>query len=180
MAGSQSGTAMLAPRPAPTVTRLSPFVNQTGTTARFSPNGDGVLDGARVDFTLKAAATAVRLDVLNAAGAVVQTVALGPRAAGANSATWNGRLTGGAWAPAGSYLLRVTATDSAGADHAGPTAELQPGRAEPLGRGGRPGGTHALPAHLGVAPRWFPPRAVPWSRSRSRSAACRRPRFSCR
>jgi spore germination protein YaaH len=121
MAGSQSGTAMLAPRPAPTVTRLSPFVNQTGTTARFSPNGDGVLDGARVDFNLKAAATAVQLDVLNAAGAVVQTVALGSRAAGANSATWNGRLTGGAWAPAGSYLLRVTATDSAGADHAGPT-----------------------------------------------------------
>ena len=46
MAGSQSGTAMLAPRPAPTVTRLSPFVNQTGNTARFSPNGDGVLDTA--------------------------------------------------------------------------------------------------------------------------------------
>ena len=124
MAGSQSGTAMLAPRPAPTVTRLSPFVNQTGNTARFSPNGDGVLDGAQVEFTLKAAATAVRLDVLNAAGAVVQSVALGPRAAGANSATWNGRLTGGAWAPAGSYLLRVTATDSAGADHAGPAASF--------------------------------------------------------
>ena len=62
--------------------------------------------------------------MLNAAGAVVQSVAVGPRGAGANSATWNGRLTGGAWAPAGSYLLRVIATDSAGADHAGPAASF--------------------------------------------------------
>ena len=66
MAGSQSGTAMLAPRPAPTVTRLSPFVDQTGNTGRFSPNGDGVLDAAQVQYSLKEAATAVRLDVLNA------------------------------------------------------------------------------------------------------------------
>ena len=81
--------------------RLSPFVNQTGNTGRFSPNGDGVLDAAQVRYSLKEAATAVRLDVMNAAGAVVQSVTLGPRAAGANSATWNGRVTGGAWAPAG-------------------------------------------------------------------------------
>ncbi len=74
------------------------------------------------DFTLKAAATAVTLDVLNAAGVVVQRVALGPRAGGANSAAWNGRLTGGAWAPAGTYLLRLTATDSDGGEHAGPAA----------------------------------------------------------
>jgi hypothetical protein len=122
MAGSQSGTSMLAPRRAPTVTRLSPFVDQTGRTDRFSPNGDGVLDGARVDFTLKAAATAVQLDVLNAAGAVVQSVAVGARSGGANSATWNGRVNGGAWAPAGSYLLRVLATDAAGTQHAGPAS----------------------------------------------------------
>ncbi|HKO34783.1 MAG TPA: glycosyl hydrolase family 18 protein [Candidatus Limnocylindria bacterium] len=122
MAGSQSGTAMLAPRQAPTVTRLSPFVNLTGHTGRFSPNGDGVQDAAQVQYSLREAASAVRLDVLNGDGAVVQSVALGPRAAGANSATWNGRLTGGAWAPAGSYLLRVTASDSAGTDHVGPAA----------------------------------------------------------
>ena len=122
MAGSQSGTAMLAPRPAPTVTRLSPFVNQTGRTGRFSPNGDAVQDIAAVQYSLKEAATAVQLDVLNAAGAVVRSVALGSQGAGANSATWNGRLTGGAWAPAGTYLLRVTATDSDGANHAGPAA----------------------------------------------------------
>jgi spore germination protein YaaH len=122
MAGSQAGTAMLAPRLAPTVTRLSPFVSQTGQTDRFSPNGDAVQDSAQVQYTLKEAATAVKLDVLNAAGAVVRSVALGSQGAGANSATWNGRLTGGAWAPAGSYLLRVTATDPAGVDHAGPAA----------------------------------------------------------
>ena len=56
-----------------------------------APTAMGCWTRARVDFTLKAAATAVQLDVLNAAGAVVQSVALGPRAAGANSATWNGR-----------------------------------------------------------------------------------------
>ncbi|HET9540253.1 MAG TPA: glycosyl hydrolase family 18 protein [Candidatus Limnocylindria bacterium] len=122
MAGSQSGTAMLAPRPAPTVTRLSPFVNQTGRTGRFSPNGDAVQDIAAVQYSLREAATAVQLDVLNAAGAVVRSVALGSQGAGANSATWNGRLAGGAWAPAGTYLLRVTATDSGGANHAGPAA----------------------------------------------------------
>ena len=163
MAGSQSGTAMLAPRPAPTVTRLSPFVNQTGNTARFSPNGDGVLDGARVDFTLKAAATAVQLDVLNAAGAVVQTVALGPRAAGANSATWNGRLTGGAWAPAGSYLLtgdrhRFRRRRSCRTYPSFSQAALGAGAWWPTWSHPR------LRAHRGVAPRWFPPRPVPWSR----------------
>ena len=46
----------------------------------------------------------------------------GAQAAGANSAKWNGRTTGGAWAGAGRYLLRVTATDGAGASHAGPAA----------------------------------------------------------
>ena len=120
MAGGQSGTPMLAPRQAPTVTRLSPFVNQTARTARFSPNGDGVQDGAEIAYTLKADASAVRLDVLNASGSVVRSVALGAQSSGANTAAWNGRLTGGGWAPAGTYLLRVTATDTGGADHAGP------------------------------------------------------------
>ena len=124
MAGSQSGTAMLAPRLAPTVTRLSPFVRQTGGTARFSPNGDGVQDGATVDYSLKAAASAVRLDVMTASAAVVRSVALGAQGAGANTANWNGRVTGGAWAPAGSYLLRVTATDAGGADHSGPAGSF--------------------------------------------------------
>jgi len=124
MAASQSGSSMMAPRQAPTVTKLSPFVRQTDRTARFSPNGDGVQDGATVDYALKASATAARLDVLDASGAVVRSVALGAQGAGANSATWNGRVTGGAWAPAGSYLLRVTATDIGGADHTGPVATL--------------------------------------------------------
>jgi spore germination protein YaaH len=124
MAGSQSGTSMLAPRLAPTVTRLSPFVRQTDRTARFSPNGDAVKDGATMEYSLKASAAAVRLDVLDSSGTVVRSVAVGAQGAGANSATWNGRVTGGAWAPAGSYLLRVTATDAGGTDHAGPATSF--------------------------------------------------------
>ncbi|HEY7846936.1 MAG TPA: glycosyl hydrolase family 18 protein [Candidatus Limnocylindria bacterium] len=122
MCATQSGTPLMGPRQAPTVTRLAPFVTQTGATARFSPNGDGVRDGAQVEYTLKSAATAVALDVLDEDGTVVRSLALGAQPAGANTATWNGRLTGGAWAPAGKYLLRLTATDGAGRDHAGPSA----------------------------------------------------------
>jgi spore germination protein YaaH len=122
MAGTASGDTLMAPAQAPTVTKLSPFVAQVSRTARFSPNGDGTQDRARIAYSLKRAASAVRLDVLDATGAVVRSVFGGARPAGLNQATWDGRLTGGAWAPEGRYLLRITATDGDGTSHSGPSS----------------------------------------------------------
>ncbi|HET6745719.1 MAG TPA: glycosyl hydrolase family 18 protein [Candidatus Limnocylindria bacterium] len=126
VAGSDSGTSYLAPRWAPTTTRIAPFVRQTTRTASFSPNGDGVKDGASLSYTLQGGATAVQLDVFDDKGSVVRTVALGAQSAGANSASWNGRTSSGAWAGEGRYLLRITATDAAGASHFGPAAGFSP------------------------------------------------------
>jgi spore germination protein YaaH/uncharacterized protein YraI len=122
VAGGSSDTTYLAPSSAPTVTKLSPFVEQSSRTRRFSPNGDGVQDSAATTYELKGAASAVLLDVVSSTGSVVRSLALGAQAAGLNTATWNGRTGAGDWAPAGRYLLRVTATDGAGLDHSGPAA----------------------------------------------------------
>ncbi|TMB57655.1 MAG: hypothetical protein E6J47_01920 [Chloroflexi bacterium] len=123
-AGSGSGP-YLVPTQAPTIVRLDPFVASLSTPPAFSPNGDGVKDGVAATYRLRAAAS-VRLDVLGASGAVVRSIAVGAQAAGPNSATWDGRLTGGAWARAGRYLLRITATDGGGASHAAPSASFDP------------------------------------------------------
>ncbi len=55
-----------------------------------------------------------QLDVLGSTGQVVASQSLGPQPVGASSATWDGRLADGSWAPEGRYLLRVTASDPAG------------------------------------------------------------------
>ncbi|HEY7451195.1 MAG TPA: glycosyl hydrolase family 18 protein [Candidatus Limnocylindria bacterium] len=120
-AAAGGGTPYLRPAVGPTVTSLLPWV--TGYQAaprRFSPNGDGVADQVTASFSLTGAASSARLDVLDAAGATVATSALGPLAAGPQTAVWDGHVTGGAWAPAGEYLLRIVATD-AGGDHPAPT-----------------------------------------------------------
>jgi hypothetical protein len=115
------GVPYLVPERAPTMTTLAPTVaNVAVSPSRTSPNGDGVQDGATVTFTVPSPMTDAHLDVVTAAGATVATVDLGPLAAGSHSAAWDGRLAGGAWASAGGYLLRVTATDAAG-PHVGPT-----------------------------------------------------------
>jgi hypothetical protein len=62
------------------------------------------------------------LDILNSGGIVVRTVDLGSRAAGANQASWDGRLQSGDIAADGHYLARITATDGNGAQHSGPTS----------------------------------------------------------
>ena len=126
MAGSDADTTYLGPSVAPTTTKLSPFVRITARTAAFSPNGDGVQDGATVAYTLKHNATNVRLDVLNSNGSVVRSIALGGKAAGPNTAAWNGRTSSGSWSPAGQYLLRITAIDESGAAHTGPAPTISP------------------------------------------------------
>jgi len=120
-AGDASGP-FLTPTAPPTVTALSPWIGSYLPVARsFSPNGDGHSDGASAGYSFPAAADAVRLDVLNAAGAVVDSTSLGAQAAGSHTAAWDGHLTSGSWAPAGAYLLRLTATVGA-TPHVAPTS----------------------------------------------------------
>ena len=124
-AAAGSGTdAYLTPAVAPTVTTFSPRIGAYSVSARsFSPNGDGVADTVNVRYALPAAASAVRVDILNASGATVDSMALGAQAAGPYTITWNGHTTGGGWAGAGSYVLRVSVTDGAGS-HVAPSASV--------------------------------------------------------
>jgi len=119
-AGDVSGW-FLTPTAAPTVTALSPWIGNYRPAVRsFSPNGDGRFDSASVGYSLPAAADAVQLDVLNATGAAVDSTSLGAQAAGSHVASWDGHFTSGSWAPAGTYLLRLTATVGA-SSHVAPT-----------------------------------------------------------
>ncbi|HEY7525706.1 MAG TPA: glycosyl hydrolase family 18 protein [Candidatus Limnocylindria bacterium] len=124
MAGSSSGTPMIAPAQAPAVTRLRPFVSQGSRTAAFSPNGDGVQDSATIGFNLAGATSATRLEIVDDGGAVVRSIGLGARSAGANQASWNGQLASGDPAPDGRYLARIVATDGSGTLHVGPSGTL--------------------------------------------------------
>jgi spore germination protein YaaH len=124
MAGTSSGTPMLAPAQAPAVTRLRPFVSQGSRTATFSPNADAVQDAATIGFDLDEAVTAAHMDVLDSGGRVVRSVSLGARGAGANQATWNGRVTSGDPAPDGRYLARITVTDADGVEHSAPSPKF--------------------------------------------------------
>lgn len=114
-AAGDSGGAFLVPAVAPTVTTLSPSIAAYAPAARvFSPNGDGRSDTVSVSYSLPSSSSSVRLDVVNAAGALVRSVSYGAQGAGSHTATWDGRTASGAWASAGGYLLRLVATDARG------------------------------------------------------------------
>ncbi|RPH43391.1 MAG: flagellar hook assembly protein FlgD [Burkholderiales bacterium] len=68
---------------------------------------DGV---AKAGFELAAAATSVRVDVLDRSGAVVDNIELGPQAAGLQTFQWDG-VSGTRTLEPGTYSLRVTAVD---------------------------------------------------------------------
>ncbi len=76
--------------------------------------GDGATADARVGASVASDAAKVSIDVLDASGATVRTLDLGAQPAGVATATWDGKTTAGARAPAGKYTLRVTALDGAG------------------------------------------------------------------
>ncbi|HEX5578479.1 MAG TPA: glycosyl hydrolase family 18 protein, partial [Candidatus Limnocylindria bacterium] len=124
MAGRTSDSDLMVPTRAPSTTRLAPFVAQQPSALVFSPNGDGVQDDATVGFSVKGPASAIRVDVLDAAGNVVRSFSDGPRPTGSTTVSWDGRLDGGSWAPAGRYLLRIRATDADGALHYAPAASF--------------------------------------------------------
>jgi flagellar basal-body rod modification protein FlgD len=65
-------------------------------------------------YKLDRAATDVKVEILDAKGRIVQTIAPTDNKAGEHTFTWNGKTAGGADASDGIYSLRVTAKDSAG------------------------------------------------------------------
>jgi flagellar basal-body rod modification protein FlgD len=70
--------------------------------------------GASVSYTLTDGAANVQVSVLNATGKPVARLNQGSRAAGAHTATWNGRSNDGVALPAGMYQLQITATSEEG------------------------------------------------------------------
>jgi Bacterial Ig-like domain/FlgD Ig-like domain len=127
VAAASGSTPYIVPTLTPAATRLSPAIGSYQVAPRqVSPDGDGINDSATVSVNLPLPASAARLDVIAANGAVVAGRDLGSLAAGLRQVTWDGRLSSGAWAGNGSYLLRLTASDANGT-HLAPAAGVDPG-----------------------------------------------------
>jgi flagellar hook assembly protein FlgD len=77
-----------------------------------SPNGDGTRDTVAVSFKLTRRAE-VTLALVRGQE-VLRTIKAGEFPAGPQSVTWDGKVTGGAFADSGTYDLRVTAHGSMG------------------------------------------------------------------
>jgi len=88
-----------------------------GHTATFSSDAMGVGDsgGAAWNYDLGANAASVQLVVTDDAGNAVYQ-ANGEQGKGDHTFTWNGKATGGAQAPPGTYHLKVKAVDTSGED----------------------------------------------------------------
>ena len=73
-------------------------------------------DGTPQSFTaeLPTAASAVNLNVVDASGIPIRTMALGTLPAGSNALTWDGLMDNGAKAPIADYTLSINATDLQG------------------------------------------------------------------
>jgi flagellar basal-body rod modification protein FlgD len=92
------------------VTMIGKNVKAVSDTANLT-NGQ-----AQWTYNLPAAASDLKVEVLDANGAVVHAEAPSNMKAGDHAFTWNGKdLTGTQLANGGTYTLRVTATDGAGA-----------------------------------------------------------------
>lgn len=72
----------------------------------------GAANGA---FNLSAAAKDVNVAVLNASGSIVNTIDLGPMAAGSQNFAWNGKAADGSALPAGTYSYQILASAASGA-----------------------------------------------------------------
>lgn len=68
---------------------------------------------AETAYTVAGTPASVKIEVLNAAGNVVQTAA-GALQTGRQTFSWNGKTAGGATAPDGLYTVRITAKDKEG------------------------------------------------------------------
>ncbi len=87
------------------------------TPVTISPDGDGVRDVTKLGFTLTRKA-AVTVRILSA-GTVVRTLTLGDLAAGARSATWDGRADSGEYLASGRPTFTVTAVSTLGESSVG-------------------------------------------------------------
>ena len=74
----------------------------------------GATGGAPLRFTLDGAAKTVTVRITDASGRLVRTLELGPRAAGLQHATWDGKDATGLRQPAGTYTIAITARDARG------------------------------------------------------------------
>jgi flagellar basal-body rod modification protein FlgD len=82
-------------------------VTVAGNTATL--NGQAVMP-----YTLPSDASAVSVSVYDANGTLVRTAVLGPKAAGNNSYTWDGKDQNGNTLPAGQYAFTISAVDGSG------------------------------------------------------------------
>ncbi len=96
---SNNDTTMLVGK---TVTIQGSAVTFDGTTATPS------------SVTLGGAAADVKATITDASGAIVRTIDLGAKSAGVVSIPWDGHEDSGAVAPAGTYTVNVSATDTSG------------------------------------------------------------------
>jgi flagellar basal-body rod modification protein FlgD len=96
---------------------LSTAVSLIGKQVRAVTDETGLANGqAKWVYKLDGAAANVKLEVLDSTGKVVATKASGAAAAGDNTFTWDGKdVTGRQLPDGGTYKLRVTALDPAGA-----------------------------------------------------------------
>ena len=79
----------------------------------FSPNGDGVADTATAIVTTDVAGAVLTLEVLDTAGALVNTLlAAVPVPPGETTATWKGLDDANRSAPDGAYTIRATVVDA--------------------------------------------------------------------
>lgn len=103
--GRASTAGVVVARLHPRIVSLSP--------GRISPHEDGRNDRATVAYALESRQV-VSLRVRGPSGSVVLTRPLGEQPAGRHSAAWDGRRSGGAAVPSGSYTLEISTRASAG------------------------------------------------------------------
>lgn len=85
-----------------------------GRKVEVASNSLPLVDGkAETAYTVAGTPASVKIEVLNAAGTVVQTAA-GALQTGRQTYSWNGKTAGGATAPDGLYTVRITAKDKEG------------------------------------------------------------------
>ncbi|HEY0443845.1 MAG TPA: glycosyl hydrolase family 18 protein [Candidatus Limnocylindrales bacterium] len=111
-AAGTAGDPWIAASRAPNTTFVDPVIAglSVGDGSRaFSPNGDGYRDSIAVRWTNTVALDALVLKVYRSTGALVDTVTLTERGAGAQQHTWDGKV-GGAPVGDGTYLLELVGT----------------------------------------------------------------------
>lgn len=85
-----------------------------GRKVEVASNSLPLVDGkAETAYTVAGTPASVKIEVLNAAGNVVQSAA-GALQTGRQTYSWNGKTAGGATAPDGLYTVRITAKDKEG------------------------------------------------------------------